>query len=254
MYNSMMEPGYKIHPIKKLKEKGKAESAKIKKIVIRRKDDMITALEKNWRDWALRPLTNLFRALGVSANQITCSGFILIAIAIWMYFTGYDFLYQFIILILAALSDGIDGPTARNNDNVTVLGTWLDHIRDACLVAWTSYLIYRFGLLNLQIILIVWALELLLAWISIKDFLVRYLTGLSAEEENTLLHQFSLDNLQASVIGRLQFFCWTVSYGFLLLYLFIPNAVFLSIGQSLIILEIIFAALNISDAYQKSLE
>lgn len=241
-------------PIQKIKEKGREERAKIKKIVIRRKDDMITALEKNWRDWTLRPLTYVFRILGIRANHITYSGFALIVIAVWMHFNGYAFASQLLILTLAAISDGIDGPTARNNDDVTVLGTWLDHIRDATLVVWASYLIYQYRLLSGEIIMIVWALELLLAWLSIKDFVIRYLREVSEEKNNELLNQFSLDNLQASVIGRLQFFCWVVSYGFLFLYLLSPIGIFLMLGQALIILEIIFAALNISDAYQKALE
>lgn len=242
-----------LAPIQKLRQKGREERAKIKKIVIKRKDDMLTALEKNWRDWSLRPLTRFFRFLGIRANHITYAGFILIGWAIWGYFNGYDFLSQFLILVLAAISDAIDGPTARNNDDVTVLGTWMDHIRDGLLVAWASYLVYEFGLLSGETILIVWLLQILLMWISVKDFLVRYLRGLTEEEEKVLINDFSLDNLQASLIGRLQFVCWTLSYGFLFLYLFYPALAFVTIGQALIILEIIFSALNISDAYQKSI-
>lgn len=214
---------------------------------------MLTALEKNWRDWSLRPLTRVFRAFGIRANHITYAGFLLIGFAIWGYFKNYDFLFQFFILVLAAISDAIDGPTARNNDDVTVLGTWLDHIRDGFLVAWASFLIYGFGLLGGEIILIVWALQILLIWISVKDFLIRYLRGLSEEEEKVLIDDFSLDNMQASLIGRLQFVCWTLSYGFLFLYLFFPDPAFITIGQALIILEIIFSAMNISDAYQKAI-
>ncbi len=242
-----------LSPIRKLREKSREEGAKIKKIVIRRKDGMLTALEKNWRDWSLRPLTRIFRAFGIRANHITYAGFLLIGFAIWGYFKNYDFLFQFFILTLAAISDAIDGPTARNNDDVTILGTWLDHIRDGLLVAWASFLIYGFGLLSGETILIVWLLQLLLIWISVKDFLIRYLRGLSEEEESVLVRDFSLDNLQASLIGRLQFVSWTLSYGFLFLFLFFPDPTFIVIGQSLIILEIIFAALNISDAYQKSM-
>lgn len=241
-----------LAPIRRLREKGREERAKIRKIVIKRKDDMLTALEKNWRDWSLRPLTRIFRVLGIRANHITYVGFLLIGFAIWGYFKNYDFIFQFLILVLAAISDAIDGPTARNNDDVTVLGTWLDHIRDGLLVAWASFLIYGFGLLSGELILTIWMLQLLLVWISVKDFLIRYLRGLSAEEERVLIDNFSLDNLQASLIGRLQFVSWTLGYGSLFLYLLFPDLIFMTVGQTLIILEIIFAALNISDAYQKS--
>ncbi|GEM_PF-1348279 len=249
----MKEKISNLQAIRKIREKGIEEREKIKKIVIQRKDDVLTALEKNWRDWAFRPLTRIFRALGIRANHITYVGFILIGLAIWMYFKEYDFITQFVILGLALFSDAIDGPTARNNDDVTILGTWMDHIRDGSLVAWVSFLIYDFGLLSGEIILLIWSLELVLAWISVKDFLVRYLKGLSREEEDDLVRKFSLDNLQASLIGRLQFSFWSIGYGFLLFYLFVPDIMFITIGQTLIVLEIIFAALNISDSYQKSI-
>ncbi len=237
----------------KIKERGKEQRQKIKKLVIKRKDDFLTALEKNWRDWALQPLTKIFWKIGVTANQITYLGFILIGIAVWLNQRGHDLKMQLIILTLAAITDAIDGPTARNNNNVTIRGTWMDHLRDGTLVAWASYLIYKNQLLSLEIIFIIWALQLLLMWITLKDFLIQYLRELSDVETEVLVNHFSLDNLQASVIGRLQFFCWTVGYFFLLLYLILPNPIFISIGQVLVILEIIFAGLNISESYQKSI-
>lgn len=247
-----MEKQY-LSPIKKLKERGREERQKIKKLVIKRKDDFLTALEKNWRDWSLQPLTGIFRKIGITANQITYLGFILIGIAIWLNQQDYDLKTQLFILIIAAITDAIDGPTARNNNNVTILGTWLDHIRDGTLVAWASYLLYENQLLSLEMIFIIWALQLLLIWITLKDFLIQYLKGLSDAETKVLIHHFSLDNLQASLIGRLQFFCWTVGYLFLLLYLISSNPMLITIGQALIILEIIFAGLNISESYRKSI-
>jgi len=227
---------------------------RIKKIIIKRKDDFITALEKNWRDWTLKPLTNLFERVGITANQITYVGFGLIFAAIYMYIADFSIKSQLIVLTLAAISDAIDGPTARNNNNVTIKGTWLDHIRDGFLVAWASYLIYHYQLLSLEIIIIVWALQLLLVWICLKDFILKYLQNISDQETDILVENFSLDNLQASVIGRLQFFCWTVGYGLLLLTLVINAPILLTIGEALIIIEIIFAGLDILESYQKTIK
>jgi phosphatidylglycerophosphate synthase len=226
---------------------------KIKKIIIRRKDDFITALEKNWRDWMLQPLTKLFKRSGITANYITYTGFVLVFIAIWMYLANHSIKSQLMILALAAITDAIDGPTARNNDDVTIKGTWLDHIRDGFLVLWSSYLIYSYKLLSPEIIIIVWALQILLAWICLKDFVLNYLKNISDEENKVLIENFSLDNLQASVIGRLQFFCWIMSYGFLLLSLLINLPILVSLGQALIVIEIIFAGLNILESYQKTI-
>jgi len=225
----------------------------LKRLVIKRKDDFLTALEKNWRDWTLLPITKIFYKIGITANQITYLGFALLGVAIIMHFNNYPFKWQFWILVLAGVSDAIDGPTARNNNNVTVLGTWLDHIRDGALVAWATYIIYINGLLNPEIILIIWALQALLLWITIKDFLFRYIKELTNEEQKVFVTDFSLDNLQASILGRLQFFCWTMGFALIIYHLLYPNQMLLTIGHGLIILEIIFATLNISESYRKSL-
>jgi len=76
---------------------------------------------------------------------------------------------------------------------------------------------------------------------------------LTLAEEEVLVTKFSLDNMQASFIGRAQFFCWATGYGFLLGSLIISVPYSLMIGQIFIILAIIFSALNILEAYQKSI-
>lgn len=237
----------------KLKEKGREERRKIKNLVIKRKDDFLTALEKNWRDATLKPLTTILWHLGVTANRLSWFSVALLGIAIYLHFADKNLNAELLLLLIVALIDGLDGPLARNNNNVTIHGTWLDHLRDGALVAWATILIIQFKLLNLELVIILWSLQLILIWITLKDFLIQYLHGLSDTEEKVLITKFSLDNLQASLTGRLQFFCWTISYGFLLgsLIFTIPSAQ--SIGQIFIILAIIFSSLNISESYQKSI-
>lgn len=237
----------------KLKERGKEERQKIKRLVIKRKDDFLTALEKNWRDAALKPLTAILWKAGITANRLSWFSVLLLAIAIYLHFAGGNFKNELLLLLIVALIDGLDGPLARNHNNVTIHGTWLDHLRDGALVAWATYLIYKFQLLNAQLLVILWSLQLVLVWITLKDFLIRYLQALTEEEGKVLITKFSLDNLQASLTGRLQFFCWTVSYGFLLGSLVLPLPLAQFIGQTFITLAIIFSALNISESYQKSI-
>lgn len=238
--------------LEKIKEKGRRGREKIKKIVIKRKDDFLTALEKNWRDWLLKPLTNLFYKIGVTANQITYAGFILLAIVIWMHFQNYHIKWQLLVFVLAAITDALDGSTARNNDDITIRGSWLDHIRDFLLMAWVSYIIYLYRLLGLEVILIIWILELFVIWFKSKDFLLHYLRGLPHEQEEILISNFSLDQLQTSIIGRLQFFFWVTSYILLLAFFIVSVPILITTGQILIVLAIIFAALNILENYQKS--
>ena len=222
---------------------------RIKNIMIRRKDDFLTALEKNWRDALFKPLTTLLWRLGLTANHITIGSFILLIAPIAFHFQNKPLLWQIALLTFIGLCDILDGPMARNNDNVTVLGTWLDHLRDGALVAWGTFLLYSYKLVSLEIILIVWALQLLLIWIIVKDFFVRYLKGLPRIEGVTVFDEFTLNDLQASVIGRLQFFCWTVSYLIFGAYLLWPIPWLIPAGHALLILEIIFASMNIFSVY-----
>lgn len=237
-----------------LRAKIRERRRKIKKLIIRRKEDFLTALDKNWRDWLFRPLTHFFHKIGVKANHISYAGFILIAITIFLYFNKKPIEWQLIFIVLATLSDMIDGPAARNNNNVTVLGTWLDHIRDYTLVAWVTFLLYAHGLLGLELIAILWLLQFILVWILTKDFFIQYLKGLPGEEEEKMfIDGFSLDNLQASIIGRLQFSFWITGYILLIINLIWPNSSLVAAGHSLLVLAIIFAALNIYESYQKTL-
>lgn len=248
-----MEKQLKPGPFKKLKERTRAEQQKIKKLVIKHKDDFLTAFEKSWRDWFLKPITKIFYKSGIRANHITYLGFGLIAIAIEMYFTNYSFKWQLLFLILTGLSDGLDGPMARNNNNITVLGTWLDHIRDGFLLIWASFLIYKFRLLAPEVLIVIFSLQIILIWTIIKSFLIRYLQGLPEEEAKILIHKFSLDNLQASIIGRIEFFCWVWGYFFLLSSLIKSWPILLTLGHVFIFLQIVFAIFNIWESYQKPL-
>ncbi len=212
---------------------------------------MLTALEKDWRDYLFRPLTSLLNRLGVTANGITITSFILLLVPIAMHFQGYSLPIQIALLAAIGIADAIDGPMARNNRNVTVLGIWLDHIRDGALVAWATYLLYDYGVLDMRYISIVWGLELILIWTTLKDFIFKFLRH--SEDRALLVQHISHNNLQATVLGRLQFFFWTVGYLLLFFYIATQNDWLLTAGESIIIIEIIFAAMNILEAYRKFL-
>ena len=235
----------------RIKEKIQERKKKIRKAIVRHKDGFLTALEKNWRDTALKPLTTLLWNIGITANMVSWFGVAIIISAIWMYFKNFPLETQLLLLLAAAITDFLDGPLARNHNNVTILGTWLDHSRDGFLVAWATYLVYHFKLMDSELLIILWALQLVFLWITFRDFLILYLKGVT--EEETLITQFSLSNLQTSLTGRIQFFSWAAGYGFLLgtLVLDLPSGFF--VGKTLIIIAIIFSALNISESYQKNL-
>ena len=231
----------------------KKQKIKFKRLIIRHKDDFLTTLEKSWRDALLRPLTWMLYKIGIVANHITFLGFGIVGLSIFAYVLKPDLYEQMIFLFLGGLSDFIDGPLARNHKNVTILGTWMDHVRDLFLVVWASYLIYAYGLLSLELILIIWALQAALGWFTLKDFLVKYLKGLPTDAEEFDLRDFTLGNLQATVFGRAQFFFWIVGYVVLFASLIYVSPLLGTIGAALIILEIILAALGVLDLYKKIL-
>ncbi|HEY4499786.1 MAG TPA: CDP-alcohol phosphatidyltransferase family protein [Candidatus Paceibacterota bacterium] len=224
---------------------------KIRQFLRKKKDDLLTAMEKNWRDNLFRPLTNFLGQIGITANHLTIASYLLLLVPIGMHFQGYPLGPQIILLGLIGLADAIDGPLARNNKNVTILGIWLDHLRDGSLVAWATYLLFSYQVLSLEFIGVIWGLQIILLWITLKDFVIQYLKH--NQETSILIHHLSHNNLQASVLGRLQFFFWTIAYLFFFLYILSPSNWLLTIGHTLIVIEIIFAAMSIFDAYQKFL-
>ena len=48
----------------------------------------------------------------------------------------------FEFLIIAIMTDFFDGPMARNNNEVTSLGTYMDHIADWSVILWVIFLFY----------------------------------------------------------------------------------------------------------------
>ena len=229
------------------------QKVKFKKLIIRHKDDFLTTLEKSWRDALLKPVTTILYKIGITANHITFLGLGIVFMSVGSYFLKADLYEQMIFLILGGLTDFVDGPLARNHNNVTILGTWMDHIRDLLLVVWASYLIYGYGLLSLEVILIIGALQIALGWFTLKDFLVKYLKGLPADAEEFDLRDFTLGNLQATVFGRAQFFFWIAGYVALFASLIYASAFLATLGAAFIILEIILAALGVLDLYKKIL-
>jgi len=221
---------------------------KINEFVHRKQVDFLTILEKNWRDWFLKPLTLILFKFGISANLITTLGFILIFGGVIGHIYEIPIQYQFFIVLLAALSDLIDGPRARNHNEVTALGTWLDHIRDGFLIAWVTYLVYAFKLLPSEWLIVLWVIQLVMTWIIVKDFLIGVLQK-PMNEWHAFAHRYSFSKLQASVIGRLQFFFWNLGYIALLFFLLLPNPILILLGKSFLALTIVFASLNTYKIY-----
>lgn len=114
--------------------------------MIKEKEGYWTPLEKRWRDWffAKIGLTRLLGFIPYAANILTITGFGILfwAITDFVYFRN-SISRQVWFLVAAWLTDLFDGPTARNNKNVTAFGTFADHTRDLLIILWMIYLCFN---------------------------------------------------------------------------------------------------------------
>lgn len=100
-----------------------------------------TPLEKYVRDYLFRPVTWILAFIPHAANILTISRFLIV------FWAMLDFLFyhnpiehQVWFLTVAWITDLLDGPTARNNNNVTAFGTIADHSADFFLTMWMLFL------------------------------------------------------------------------------------------------------------------
>lgn len=176
------------------------------------KEHSITAREKSWRDSFFRPLSYAFRYTGIRANYVTIAGIALVCVQIYFFAVGQEF-YGLAVALIAAFTDMIDGPIARfrytseSPDDVTALGTFLDHVRDYFLAFTFGYFAFfyhhAFNALELtlaSIILLIYLGIFIGTFIKLRKFRIH---NHSFEKP---LHGFLLPEMQTSFWGRAQFF------------------------------------------------
>ena len=106
------------------------------------KEGYFTPLEKQVRDYILIPITWPFKFIPYAANILTIIGFGILFYAIYDFYIYHSFERQIWLLTAAWITDFFDGPIARNNNNVTALGTAMDHIRDYFIGFWMLVLMF----------------------------------------------------------------------------------------------------------------
>jgi phosphatidylglycerophosphate synthase len=105
------------------------------------KEGYWTPLEKYVRDYLFTPLTWLLGFIPYAANILTVGRFMI------LFWAMLDFLFyhnpierQVWFVAVAWTTDLLDGPTARNNKNITAFGTIADHAADFFLILWMLFL------------------------------------------------------------------------------------------------------------------
>jgi len=144
----------------------------------------------------------LWRKILTPANFLTAARFWLLGKAIALFFSGAALSEQTTLLFLAIITDFFDGPLARNNDEVTELGTYMDHVGDWSVILWVIFLNFRHQALPIPYLLISLGILPILFLIYIAKFREFY------DHETswfTNTSAFAAEELQTDFWGRLQF-------------------------------------------------
>lgn len=137
-----------------------------------------------------------------AANFLTSARFGLLIYALSLFFSNAPLARQTEILFFAIVTDFFDGPLARNNDEVTELGTYLDHTGDWAIAVWVFFLNFWYGVSPLPTLIPIFAVLPMLLSVYIMKFKKFF------DQESSLLANlkgFAAEELQTDVWGRLQF-------------------------------------------------
>ncbi|MBI4087092.1 CDP-alcohol phosphatidyltransferase family protein [Candidatus Kaiserbacteria bacterium] len=151
-----------------------------------------TEIEAARRDRLFLPLTR--RMKRISPNTVTYLGFLLIAALACLFWIGVPVEVIFVGILLAGFTDMLDGPLARNNDRVTVLGAKLDWIRDL-----SMSIVIGIALVVYHILAVEFLLWFLISWgilglLRMAEFKLSNGTLLNTDEDED--YKFILDRVR----------------------------------------------------------
>jgi len=159
----------------------------------------------------------------ITPNQITIFRFITIPFILYFIFTD-SYTIGFILFIISALSDLIDGALARTRDQITNWGIVFDPLADKLLIGSVGgILIFKF--LNPIIALVIVSIEIILI--------------ISA------YYRFQGEIVPAKISGKIKMLLQCVGVGLILLFLVIGHPFILILANYVFYLAIIFALLSI---------
>lgn len=193
--------------------------------------------------WLLLGLSRLAYRYGVTANMVTGLGWALLIL--WFslrefYYGGSNPWLDFWFITLVSFTDFVDGPLARNNDDITVEGTLGDYFRDFFFTIYMTFVALDYSLPRFFFWAIV-GLELAVFLIKFAAFLW-YCAGPVWRDK---FPEFAIDNFQGSFEDRLQFglLCFGLPYlmfgEFKKIYFFVQTGyvlLWLSLGVGIVVI------------------
>lgn len=159
----------------------------------------------------------------IKPNYITIFRFITIPFIIFFFLYNY-YKIAFILFLLSALSDALDGAMARTRSQITDWGIVFDPFADKLLIGTVGgILIFKF-------------LSPLLAFVII---LIEIVLMASA------YYRFKGEYVPAKTVGKLKMIFQCVGVGFIFLFLFFHSAAILFLASFFLYLSVLFATLSI---------
>lgn len=179
---------------------------------------------------------------GLTANLVTACGWALL----FLWFVFGEFYYKeryfwldFWFITLVSSTDFIDGPLARNNDDVTIQGTLGDYFRDFFFTIYMSFAALAYALP----VFFFWTVVGLELSVLLIKFVAFVWYGAGPFWRYKFL-EFAMDNFQGSWKDRVQFglLCFGIPYlmlgEFKKIFFFVQMGyvfIWLSLGMSLIV-------------------
>ncbi len=219
-----------------------------------KEEDYLTYLDKKIRDWLFKPVTKIFGFIPYAANILTIIGFLTLIFAVidLLYFKN-NIERQIWFLIAAWLTDLIDGPVARNNNNITAFGTIADHTRDSLLIFWMVFLsFYVTVALIMYAVLTITALGTLLAILLTRLYLIKKRQERSSQPYYDFMNEFLLNDLKTTFNARLRTFIVAVGMIFYLAGAIWSNSLYFQIGAALLLIQLVFLGFYLRDVFRMS--
>ncbi|MDO8560732.1 MAG: CDP-alcohol phosphatidyltransferase family protein [bacterium] len=151
---------------------------------------------------------HIYQKILTPANFITTCRFWLLLNAILLFFSGSQPAHQAIILAVAIATDFFDGPAARTNNEVTALGTYMDHIGDWGVVLWVIFLSFWYETVS-QISLIATLVVIGIVFLTTITKYRKFRDPKGSASVN--ISAFAEEELQPNGWGRIQFVCLIVA-------------------------------------------
>ncbi|MGB9867882.1 MAG: CDP-alcohol phosphatidyltransferase family protein [Bacillota bacterium] len=117
--------------------------------------ERLTEAEERLRDRTLGRLLARIVPEWVQPNHVTSLRMLLVGIAFVLFLSGYSLQMQTDVLVLAALTDSVDGILARTRGQSSQLGEYLDQLSDWLLGGWMGILTLTNGLLPTGVVLMI---------------------------------------------------------------------------------------------------